>query len=209
MKSWSRRARVASVEQTSTFLRTWLCAPATAHSGPRTRRDRCASGTRCHKLAKGDRVVSHLFFSCGHCYYCRIGREQQCLELKGILGVLAPGLFAEHFKAPARNLFTVPEQISFDVGGKSAMDKLVITVSCDSTISYPRNPYNPKGVEPAAAEYMRSVNAGAAICHLRGPYTVDEKIQPDGTKLSDLDIPGWLRLNTLILERSSRLSSTG
>ncbi len=74
------------------------------------------------------------------------------------------------------------------------MEKLVITITCDSTMSYPRNPYNPKGVDALAGEYVRAVNAGASICHLHGPYTVDEKIQADGTKLSDLDIPGWQRL---------------
>ena len=78
------------------------------------------------------------------------------------------------------------------------MDKLVITITCDSTMSFPRNPNNPKGVEALAAEYVRSVNVGASICHLHGPYTVDEKIRADGTKLSDLDIPGWQRLKDLI-----------
>ena len=63
------------------------------------------------------------------------------------------------------------------------MDKLVITVTCDSTMSFPRNPYNPQGVEALADEYVRGVAAGAAICHLHGPYFLDEKIRPDGTKL--------------------------
>jgi 3-keto-5-aminohexanoate cleavage enzyme len=83
------------------------------------------------------------------------------------------------------------------------MDKLIITVTCDSTMSYPRNPNNPTphGLQAVADEYIRSVNAGASICHLHGPYTVDEKIQPDGTKLSDLDIPGWARFREMILER--------
>jgi 3-keto-5-aminohexanoate cleavage enzyme len=81
------------------------------------------------------------------------------------------------------------------------MDKLVITITCDSTMSFPRNRYNPKGIEAQAEEYIRSVNAGAAICHLHGPYTVDAKIQADGTKLSDLDIPGWQRLKEQITTR--------
>ena len=55
-----------------------------------------------------------------------------------------------------------------------------------------------------AAEYVRSVNAGAAICHLHGPYTVDAKIQADGTKLSDLDIPGWRRLRAGITGHDRR-----
>ena len=82
------------------------------------------------------------------------------------------------------------------------MDKLIVTVTCDSTMSYPSNPNNPtpNGIDTVAADYVRSVNAGASICHLHGPYTVDKKIQADGTKLSDLDIPGWRKLRAGILD---------
>lgn len=82
------------------------------------------------------------------------------------------------------------------------MDKLIITVTCDSTMAYPSNPHNPtpKGFEEVAKEYVRSVNAGASICHLHGPYAIDEKIQDDGTRLSDLDIPGWGRFRADILQ---------
>ncbi|HMP08371.1 MAG TPA: 3-keto-5-aminohexanoate cleavage protein [Lacipirellulaceae bacterium] len=76
------------------------------------------------------------------------------------------------------------------------MDKLIVTVTCDSTMAYPSNPYNPtpKGYDEVAREYCRALDAGASICHLHGPYTIDEEFQPDGTKLSDLDIPGWVKL---------------
>jgi 3-keto-5-aminohexanoate cleavage enzyme len=87
------------------------------------------------------------------------------------------------------------------------MKKLVITITCDSTISYPRNPYNPQGIEALAEEYVRSVNVGAAICHLHGPYNLDEKIRPDGTKLSDLDFPGWQRLRDLGHEIASPIEA--
>jgi 3-keto-5-aminohexanoate cleavage enzyme len=89
------------------------------------------------------------------------------------------------------------------------MEKLIITITCDSTMSYPRNPYNPKGLESIAEEYVRSVNAGASICHLHGPYTVDEKIQADGTKLSDLDLPGWARLKELIQDKCDAIIQYG
>jgi 3-keto-5-aminohexanoate cleavage enzyme len=78
------------------------------------------------------------------------------------------------------------------------VEKLVVTITCDSTMSYPRNPSNPRGVDELAREYVRSVEAGASICHLHGPYNLDEKIRPDGTKLSDLDLPEWQRLKDLI-----------
>lgn len=83
------------------------------------------------------------------------------------------------------------------------MEKLVITVTCDSTMSFPSNPHNPtpRGWRAVADEYIRSVEAGASICHLHGPYTVDEKIRADGTRLSDLDIPGWLRFRQMIEEK--------
>ncbi len=82
------------------------------------------------------------------------------------------------------------------------MDKLIITVTCDSTMAYPSNPHNPtpKGYDEVAQEYVRSVSAGASICHLHGPYTIDETIQDDGTRLSDLDIPGWAKLRQDIFD---------
>ncbi len=89
------------------------------------------------------------------------------------------------------------------------MEKLVITITCDSTMSYPRNPCNPSGVDALADEYVRSVAAGASICHLHGPYNLDEKIRPDGTKLSDLDLPGWQRLKDLIISRSEPIIQYG
>jgi len=82
------------------------------------------------------------------------------------------------------------------------MEKLIVTVTCDSTMAYPRNPHNPtpKGYTEVAREYVRSVNAGASICHLHGPYTIDPTIREDGTRLSDLDIPGWGAFRQDILE---------
>lgn len=91
------------------------------------------------------------------------------------------------------------------------MDKLIITVTCDSTMSYPSNPNNPtpKGLDAVADEYVRSVDAGAAICHLHGPYSVDAKIQEDGTKLSDLDIDGWARLRAGITDKRDAVIQYG
>jgi 3-keto-5-aminohexanoate cleavage enzyme len=91
------------------------------------------------------------------------------------------------------------------------MEKLIITVTCDCTMAYPSNPHNPtpKGWGAVADEYVRSVNAGASICHLHGPYTIDEKVQPDGTRLSDLDIPGWLNLTQMITARCKPIIQYG
>lgn len=91
------------------------------------------------------------------------------------------------------------------------MDKLIVTVTCDSTMAYPSNPHNPtpKGIDAVAKEYVRAVEAGAAICHLHGPYTIDDKIQADGTRLSDLDIPGWRRLRDGITDHCDTIIQYG
>lgn len=65
----------------------------------------------------GQRVVPHLFFTCGKCWYCRHGRDAQCTDLKGLLGVTQSGGFAEYFAAPAANLFVLPDQVSCEIGG--------------------------------------------------------------------------------------------
>lgn len=75
------------------------------------------TGRDVTSVRPGDRVVPHLFFSCNTCVYCRSGRTQQCANLRGILGVLCPGAFAEYFKIPAENLFVLPDSIPFDIGG--------------------------------------------------------------------------------------------
>jgi hypothetical protein len=54
------------------------------------------------------------------------------------------------------------------------VDELIITVTFDPTMSLSR----------------AWAWTGAAICHLHGPYTVDAQVRADGSKLSDLDIPG-------------------
>lgn len=75
----------------------------------------------------GDRVVPSLFFTCNRCQLCRSGRHQQCTHLKGILGVLCPGAFAEYFKVPAENVFQLPSHVSFEAGGLIA-DAVVTAV---------------------------------------------------------------------------------
>ena len=69
------------------------------------------------------------------------------------------------------------------------MDKLIITVTCDSTMSYPGNPYCPptEDVDAVAAEYIRAVHAGASITHIHGVHTLEQEIQADGRRLSKTD----------------------
>ena len=76
-----------------------------------------AIGENVSNVSVGTRVAPHLFLTCGACRNCRSGRDAQCLKVRGVIGVTAPGGFAEYFKAPARNLFALPENVSFENGG--------------------------------------------------------------------------------------------
>lgn len=73
------------------------------------------------------------------------------------------------------------------------MDKLIITATVDSTMSWPRNPYMPAMEDTAAvaAEYVRAVEAGASICHHHGVHYTDPEVQEDGRKLSTVSLEGW------------------
>jgi propanol-preferring alcohol dehydrogenase len=74
-------------------------------------------GENVVNVKPGDRVVPHLFINCGACRSCRTGRDAQCLDVRGIIGVTTAGGFAQYFRAPARNLLHIPDDVSFDVGG--------------------------------------------------------------------------------------------
>ncbi|MCA9102411.1 MAG: alcohol dehydrogenase catalytic domain-containing protein, partial [Planctomycetales bacterium] len=69
------------------------------------------------EIAVGQRVVPHLFVRSGECRYSLAGQDAQATHLEGIIGVTLPGGFAEYFKAPARNLLVLPDEVPFDAGG--------------------------------------------------------------------------------------------
>lgn len=80
------------------------------------------------------------------------------------------------------------------------MDKLVITVTVDSSITYPRNPYMPpiEDTEAVGQQYVDAVNAGASICHHHGVQYLEQELQADGKKLSRIDEAGWQALTDKI-----------
>ncbi len=91
------------------------------------------------------------------------------------------------------------------------MDKLIITVTCDSDSAFPGNPHNPtpKGMDVVVAEYIRGIDAGAAISHIHGPRKLDDAPQADGSRLSTLEIPGWGRMKDAILSQRDTIMQFG
>ena len=66
-------------------------------------------------LDRGQRVVIFPGFSCGTCEFCLRGERTVCLRY-GYLGAARDGGYAELVKAPAANIVTLPEAISFEAG---------------------------------------------------------------------------------------------
>jgi 2-desacetyl-2-hydroxyethyl bacteriochlorophyllide A dehydrogenase len=63
----------------------------------------------------GDRVCVHYLVHCGRCEYCTRGLEQFCLTVQ-MIGKHRDGGYAEFIAVPTRNVFRLPDEISFDVG---------------------------------------------------------------------------------------------
>ena len=74
------------------------------------------TGGNVTDLEVGQPVVPHDFYSCGQCYYCRVGRDPLCVQPK-VFGSTVHGGFADYFAAPAKNLFVLPDHTPFEQAG--------------------------------------------------------------------------------------------
>jgi propanol-preferring alcohol dehydrogenase len=68
------------------------------------------SGVKTFKV--GQRVTNHYYLTCGHCRYCRSGRETLCENFRGNVGQGCDGGYAEYVALPERNLVAVPEGVT-------------------------------------------------------------------------------------------------
>jgi 6-hydroxycyclohex-1-ene-1-carbonyl-CoA dehydrogenase len=62
---------------------------------------------------EGDRVMIPAVLSCGHCHYCRKGRENICDNMT-MLGNNIDGAYAEYVVAPAKDLVQVPDGLALE-----------------------------------------------------------------------------------------------
>lgn len=66
-------------------------------------------------LKTGDRVCAEPNVACGQCRYCAVGRTNICTSYH-VLGDGFDGSLATYVKVPARNLYRLPDRISFEEG---------------------------------------------------------------------------------------------
>ncbi|MGH9467346.1 MAG: L-threonine 3-dehydrogenase [Terriglobales bacterium] len=72
-------------------------------------------GSEVSGFEPGQYVSADMHVFCGRCFQCRSGQAHICQKVK-ILGVDAPGCFAEFVKIPAANLVPLRDEIGTDYG---------------------------------------------------------------------------------------------
>jgi 6-hydroxycyclohex-1-ene-1-carbonyl-CoA dehydrogenase len=70
-------------------------------------------GAQVKNIKAGDHVLIPPVFSCGHCYNCRIGRENICLNMI-MLGNNIDGAYAEYVKVPAKDCIPLPDKLPLE-----------------------------------------------------------------------------------------------
>lgn len=91
------------------------------------------------------------------------------------------------------------------------LEKLIITVACDSQTSYPHNHLCPaqREIDAVARQYVDAIHAGAAVAHIHGVRVLEETMQPDGRQVSRIDHDGWRRLQEAILGKVDAIMQFG
>jgi len=72
-------------------------------------------GSEAAEFRRGDRVCVHYLATCGECPQCLRGTEQFCRS-GAMIGKHRDGGYAEFLLMPARSLFRLPAEISFEAG---------------------------------------------------------------------------------------------
>lgn len=74
-----------------------------------------ALGNSSTSFKIGDRVTANPLVSCGTCLDCLHGKAQLC-STRNLLGAHRPGAFAEYLVVPNKNLFLLPDSMTFEEG---------------------------------------------------------------------------------------------
>jgi propanol-preferring alcohol dehydrogenase len=82
--------------------------------------DIVAVGEHVTNVKVGDRCTVYFYLTCGHCRWCRGGRETLCENLAGHVGVHRDGGFAEMVSLPAENFLPIPDGLDYEAAAIAA-----------------------------------------------------------------------------------------
>jgi (R,R)-butanediol dehydrogenase/meso-butanediol dehydrogenase/diacetyl reductase len=71
-------------------------------------------GSEVKDFQVGDRIVLDPNLTCGHCYYCNLGKPNMCLNTE-VLGITINGGFAEYSVVPVKAIFKIRKDIPTDI----------------------------------------------------------------------------------------------
>ncbi len=72
-------------------------------------------GEAVTRFGSGDRVTANPLVSCGRCAFCKGGAAHLC-EDRRLIGAHRPGAYAEYVAVPEKNVYRLPNSLSFDEG---------------------------------------------------------------------------------------------
>jgi threonine 3-dehydrogenase len=72
-------------------------------------------GANVSECKAGDRVAGETHIPCNECYQCKTDNRHICNDMK-IIGVHAPGAFAEYIAFPKDCVYKLPESLSYEAG---------------------------------------------------------------------------------------------
>ncbi|MBU7038138.1 MAG: zinc-binding dehydrogenase [Theionarchaea archaeon] len=107
------RAALTCGTDIKTYRRGHALVPPPSPFGHEYAGDVVAVGERVERVTEGMRIVAANSAPCGHCFYCKRGRESLCENLFFVWGA-----FAEYIVVPGRivqkNLLEVPEHVTYE-----------------------------------------------------------------------------------------------
>jgi 2-desacetyl-2-hydroxyethyl bacteriochlorophyllide A dehydrogenase len=82
------------------------------------------TGKKIKSFKPGDRVVVDPNITCGHCEYCKEGKENFCENMRSV-GINYPGGYGEYVTVPEKVVYKIPDNMSF---GAAAMTEPVACI---------------------------------------------------------------------------------
>ena len=76
--------------------------------------DIIAVGDGVENVKMGQRCAVYFYLNCGHCRWCRNGRETLCENHGGYVGVHRDGGYAEFFSLPSENFLPIPDNLDYE-----------------------------------------------------------------------------------------------